>query len=69
MKRLICIVITIILVSLILFSSVSDINYGYGPGYVPDYDSDYGDDYDSDYDDDYDSGYGDDYEKSDDYSS
>ena len=65
MRRLICIVITLVLVSIILLSAVSDINYGYGPGYVPDYGDDYGSDYDSDYGDDY----GADYENSEDYES
>jgi len=41
MRRLICIVITLVLVSIILLTAVSDINYGYGPGYVPDYSDDY----------------------------
>ena len=60
MRRLICIVITLILVTMILLYAVSDINYGYGPGYVPDY----GDDYGSDYGDDYGDSYGDDYSDS-----
>ena len=45
MRRLICIVITVLLVTVILLSAVSDINYGYGSDYVPAYNDAYNDAY------------------------